>query len=230
MADFVHTVPTHVEQAADFLRENLIGEVFPKRYQSIVGSFVLESTLRTGSALEDLSYTLLRRRFKGAKVMLEPNGFETFPDLQVSFGGKAGFYFEVKSKSSETRKYEVDLASVKQFYSYTADRDTRYWQSYYLLWLFEDGPSHVTVKDLEVGQLWQLAGRTEAGLVKLSTGGAGRTKYIQRGGSTFETPAKFRKALLSTYRAMDYSVDEVAKLADGSAHIIRELWPGLALR
>lgn len=217
--------PTHVQAAEDFLRDTLVGETFPKRYQSIVGNFVLEASLRPGSALEDLSFTLLRRKFKAAKVQLEPYGRETFPDLMLGFGNaKSTYYFEVKSKASSTRKFDVDLASVKQLFTHTTADDARYWESYYLLWCYDETPTTVTVKELEVGKLWELAGRTEAGLVKLGSGGTGRTKYIQRGNETFPSPQAFRKALIKTYEGLEYSPAEVASLSNSSAQILKTLY------
>lgn len=215
----------HAVQAFEFLRENLVGESFPKRYQSIVGNYVLESSLRPGSALEDLSFTLLRRRFKSAQVLLEPLGRETFPDLLLSFSTNARQYFEVKSKSAETRRMEIDLASTKMLYSQTVKGESAYWEAYYLLWTYKDAGNSVTVTDLEMGQLWQLAGITESGAVKLGSGGSGRTKYVQRGLHTFSDPLAFRKGLLTAYRQQGYADAEVDLLARESAKIVKRLWP-----
>lgn len=218
-----HAAPQAVLTAEGILRDQLVGATFPKQYQAILGSFVLESQIRPGAALEDLSITLLKRKFKDSKLTHEPFGKETYPDIQLSLPSGENHYFEVKSKASQLRKLEVDLASVKQFFQYTANGDPRYWTTDYLLWVFQEDEDTVTVEELEVGKLWQLAGRTETGSCKAGSAGSGRTKYIQRGTSTFESPAEFLQGVVRTYQAMGYSTADVRALMKGGAKILHQL-------
>lgn len=207
-------------QAIDFLRENLIAEVFPKRYQSIVGSFVLESNLRPGAALEDLTLTLLKRRFKAAKVQHEPLGNETFPDILVGFGGSNDIYFEVKCNIGNASK--VKLASELKLLETTIAGDPTYWLTTYLLWKVTDEPGRITVQGLAYGRIWEMAGRDEKNMASLVGDGAGRTRYLVRG-QGFASAEAFRQGLILAYEKRGLDAKKLEAFKKASLAIVRDI-------
>lgn len=198
------TKPQPVVRAEEYLRDQLVGEVLPKQYKAVIGNFVLEQHLRAGTALEDLTYTLLRRHFKSTKVILEPYGKESFPDLLLGFSSTHNYTFEVKSKGEGNHMHEVDLASEKMLWQTTMEGDYRYYTTWYLIWTYQENTKNVTVTGLECQPLWRLAAPTESGRVKLSHGGKGRTKYVQKAPGDFATMGALADALVLTYEALGY--------------------------
>ena len=159
-----------VKELETHIRRSIIGEDFPLMSTSVVGNFVIKSPVKVPDVLESLTGSLIEKYSHDSnndrpRTIFEPNGPDTFPDVELYYNSTRTYPIEVKTTKADI--YDVPLISIKQLIESTLNNDLTAWKTNWFIYKYNTGEESHKVSILKTGRIWELSGPNDSNGVKL---------------------------------------------------------------
>jgi len=155
--------PPFVKNLENTLNEILLDKEIMKERTVIDPNFgfELKENIQFSSYMENVIATIIANLKKKEikKLIKEPNGMNTFPDLKIVFNNHYQIDFEVKT----TIAYEgapTTLASVNDLKHSIQERNPKYFTTWYVKIKARETKNSYIVSQIEIGKIWNFTNGT----------------------------------------------------------------------